>query len=297
MQKMTISLSIALLCAVLAGCSGPAVLPTATIPPTAEQPTPTVILATATPDVPTAAVVNGEGIPQSFYEGELKRFQSAGGVVSAGSTAEQTVIQDLIDQVLLAQGAAAKGYSVDDTALSDHINQLSQKLGTQAKLDNWINAQGYTQDEFRYAMRLSMASAWMRDQITSEVPTTAEQAHVRQIFFTDRVEADSILSQVRSGADFATLAEQYDPVTRGDIGWFPRGYLTQPQVEEAAFALQVGAVSEVISSDIGYHILQLIESDPQHALSPDALSVMQRAALKAWLEDQKNSSQIEIHVQ
>lgn len=297
MRKSIISLQILLVCALLAGCGSQTPQPTATVPPTSQPPTATVILATATPDVPMAAVVNGEGIPQSFYEGELTRFQNAGGVVADGSSASQTVIQDLIDQVLLAQGAAAAGFTVDDTALSDHINQISQKLGTQAKLDNWIASQGYTQDDFRYAMRLSMSAAWMRDKIAADVPSAAEQVHVKQIFFTDKAEADSILAQVRSGADFATMAEQYDPVTRGDIGWFPRGYLTQPQVEEAAFSLQVGAISEVISSDIGFHILQLVETDPQHALSPDALATLQHAAIRAWLEDQKNSGQIEIHVQ
>ena len=137
----------------------------------------------------------------------------------------------------------------------------------------------------------------MRDKINKEVPTTGDEVHLRQILFTEEANAQSVLQEVRSGADFATLAEQYDPITRGDIGWFPRGYLTQAKVEEAAFALQPGEVSEVISSDIGYHLIQVIERDGNHTLAPDAYQSAQKQAVIQWLAKQKESSQIEIRSQ
>ncbi len=65
-----------------------------------------------------------------------------------------------------------------------------------------------------------------------------------------------------------TLASEADPVTRGDLGWFPRGYLLQPEVEEAAFSLQPGEVSQVIKSAIGFHLVQVIEKDPARPVDP-----------------------------
>jgi peptidyl-prolyl cis-trans isomerase C len=282
------------------GCKATPPTPAATETPAAVTPSATVVMATATPNVPMAAIVNGQGIPQSLYEGDLKSYKasSAAGVTPAdGKTPEQTVIQDLVDQVLLSQGAAEKGFTVEDSALQDRINQLAEKMGGQQALDAWVQAQGYSQDDFKQEMRLSIAAAWMRDQITSAVPTTAEQVHVRQILFTEQANAQSVLQEVRSGSDFATLAGKYDTVTRGDIGWFPRGYLTQPQVEEAAFKLQAGEVSDVITSDIGYHLIQVIERDPNHPLSPDALAMMQHQAVQTWLTDKQKTSQIEMKVQ
>ena len=164
------------------------------------------------------------------------------------------------------------------------------------QLQTWMTAHQYSADQFQYAIRISSAAAWMRDKINKNVPTTGDEVHLRQILFTEEANAQSVLQEVRSGADFATLAEQYDPITRGDIGWFPRGYLTQAQVEEAAFKLQTGEVSEVISSEIGYHLIQLIERDPQPSLSPDAYR-LHTSRLSAWLANQQNTSQIEIRVQ
>ncbi len=132
----------------------------------------------------------------------------------------------------------------------------------------------------------------MRDKIISEVPDVAEQVHVLQIRVLSESEAQGIIAQMGTGSDFATLAQQYDPVTKGDLGWFPRGYLTQPAVDEAAFSLEPGGISQVIKSDIGFHIIQVIEKDSQHKLTPDALKFVQDQALIKWLEDKRSNSEI-----
>jgi peptidyl-prolyl cis-trans isomerase C len=246
-----------------------------------------------------AAIVNGEGIPLDQYQSELKRYQagiSADNQQAGTNKPEEIVIQDMIDQVLLAQGAAEKGFSVDDIKLQGRLNQLIEKLGGQSALDSYEQTQGYTPDEFKYALRVSIASTWMRDQITSAVPKTADQIHAQQIFLTDQTEAQAVLQEIKSGSDFATVAEEYDPVTRGDIGWFPRGYLTQQKVEDAAFALQPGGVSDVIQSDIGFHIIKVIERDAQHSLTPDAYSTLQHLAIQQWLQEKQKASQIEIQI-
>jgi peptidyl-prolyl cis-trans isomerase C len=285
----------------LTGCStsqpSPSVVPT--VSQAVLTATSTIVQPTATPDVPMAAIVNGEGIPLDQYQSELKRYQagiSADNQQAGTKKPEEIVIQDMIDQVLLAQGAAEKGFSVDDVKLQDRLNQLIETLGGQSALDGYEQAQGYSPDEFKYALRVSIASTWMRDQITATVPRTADQIHAQQIFLTDQTEAQAVLQEIKSGSDFATVAEEYDPVTRGDIGWFPRGYLTQQKVEDAAFALQPGGVSDVIQSDIGFHIIKVIERDAQHSLTPDAYSTLQHLAIQQWLQDKQKASQIEIQI-
>ena len=67
--------------------------------------------------------------------------------------------------------------------------------------------------------------------------------------------------RAKSGEDFAELAKQFsdapDPLRGGDLGYFSRGRMP-PELEEVAFALQnVGDVSEVVRSKLGFHIIQL----------------------------------------
>ena len=276
----------------LAGCQGVKNTPTPTPTSPPETPTPT--------EAPMALKVNGEGILLSEYQAELIRLQQAQTDLSKTATpVEQRdrVIEDLTDQLLLAQAAAQAGYKVDDATVQARIENLAKEMGGQDKLAAWESANSYTDESFQTALRRSIAVAWQRDQIINSVPTTADQVHVRQLLVQDQANAESLLSQLKNGADFATLAYQLDPPTGGDLGWFPQGYLTQTAVETAAFALETGKYSEIIQSELGFHIIYLIERDPNHPLSVDARRTLQEKKLDEWLKASKAVSKIEILVQ
>ena len=132
----------------------------------------------------------------------------------------------------------------------------------------------------------------MRDKIVAEVPSTAEQVHVQQILLYNQDTAQSFLAQLRGGADFDELAFKADPLTRGDLGWVPRGYLLNAQIEEAAFGLEVGQHSDVIATEVGFHIIRILERDPNRPLSPDATLALQELALKKWIEEQRTQANV-----
>ena len=270
--------------------------PTATLPPTAVLNTATPLPPTATP-APMAATVNGQGIQPSEYQGELQRYQAAQTAAKKTvdpAAAAKTVMDDLVDQDLLAQAGFKAGYTLDDAKLQTHIDGLIKQLGDASKLAAWQKQNFYTDDSFRRLEKVSQAAAWQRDQIIAGVPQTAAQIHARQILVFTPEEAASIESQVKNGADFATLASNYEPDTGGDLGWFPKGYLTEAPIETAAFNMTAGQVSDVIKTDLGYHIIQVIAVDPQHPLSPDARLTLQHKALEQWLQDQRAKSTIKI---
>lgn len=81
-----------------------------------------------------------------------------------------------------------------------------------------------------------------------------------------RAKADSILSEIRRGADFEQVArrESQDSSTRelgGDLGWQRRGELV-PEFEQMMFALAPGQVSPLVFTPYGFHILRVDRSKP-----------------------------------
>lgn len=90
----------------------------------------------------------------------------------------------------------------------------------------------------------------------------ANKIRVRQIVVKTEQEARDILAQLRNGADFTELARMrsIDPsaAAGGDLGYFGPGDML-PEFERAAMALQVGEVSGVIKTDLGYHVIKRIE--------------------------------------
>jgi peptidyl-prolyl cis-trans isomerase C len=245
-----------------------------------------------TPEI-LAARVNGTRISLGEYQSELALFQVA---VDRDLTPKdkERVLNDLIDRVLLAQAATEEGLVVDETTFEDRLEQLKTNIGGSQVLSDWMEAYGYDEDSFHRTLERSIASARMRDKIITSIPQTAEQVHARQILLLTAQEANEVLIQLQAGDDFDNLAFEYDPITRGDLDWFPRGYLPDPQLDEAAFSLEINEYSPVIETPAGFHILVIVEHDPQRFLEPDALLMLQIQALGEWLAERRSKSDIEI---
>ena len=258
------------------------------------QPTLTPAPPTATP-VPMALTVNGDGITVEDFNAQVQRYltsQGALGKTISSDEAANTVKEDLTAQLLLAQAARADGFTLDEAGLQARLDSLSAQIGGADALTTWESAHGYTDQAFRSELKRSAESAWMRDKIIAAVPSTAEQVHVQQILLYNQETARSFLIQLNGGANFDDLAFQADQITRGDLGWVPRGYLLEPKIEEAAFSLEVGAHSDVITTDVGFHILRILARDPNRPLSPDAYLALQELALKNWIAEQRQQANI-----
>lgn len=242
-----------------------------------------------------ALTVNGEGVTLVEFNAEVARYtsaQTALGRTADSVAATSTVIEDLVAQLLLAQSARANGLTLDDAALQERINSLAAQIGGAEALTGWESEHGYSDQAFRSALRRAVESAWMRDKIISTVPSTAEQVHVQQILLYNQDTAVNFHNQLNGGADFNELAFEADPFTRGDLGWVPRGYLLNAQIEEAAFNLTVGQYSDVLTTDVGFHIVRILEHASNRPLSPDALLSLQELALRKWIEEQRTQANV-----
>jgi parvulin-like peptidyl-prolyl isomerase len=286
-NSLTAALSIVLI--LLSSCSSGQGSKDTDTPVETANPTPT--------EAPLAARVNGEGILLTEYEAELKRYQA--GMEQLGEQydpelAKQEVMDYLVAQTLFTQAAAAQNYFIDEVDLQAKIDQYAETAGGQDVLQAWISENFFDSDSFRAAVSRDMAVIWMRNYLIAQVPQIAEQIHARQILVRSENEAIGIQRQLEVGTSFKSLAFSYDPLTGGELGWFPRGYLLQPEVENAAFSLQSGQYSGIIPTSFGFHIVEVIEVDPQHSLSQDALLFVQRQAIENWLDEQITQSTIEI---
>lgn len=286
-QFIWIVFALALGLSACASLSTPQPVSTATQTFTPEPPT-------VTPE-PLALTVNGEGITIVEFDAEVERYMRAQtelGKTITSADATSAVIEDLVAQMLLAQAARADGFQLDEDALQARIESLAEQIGGMENLSKWQSEQGYSEQAFRSALKRGAESAWMRDKIISSVPATVEQVHIQQILLYNEGTAQSFLTQLNGGADFDSLAFDADPITRGDLGWVPRGYLLEPKIEEAAFRLTVGEHSEVITTAVGFHILRILERDPSRLLSPDATLSLQEQALKKWVEEQRQQAEV-----
>ena len=226
----------------------------------------------------------------SEFQEELARYKAA---VNRELTPEDQiiVINDLINMTLLAQAANSEGFQISDQELDERINSLDTD---DQPLADWLAATGFTEESFRVYLKRSIEAAWMRDEIINEVPLEMEQIHAQQMLFYDLTSAEITLDTLNKGKDFSELASTHDPQTRGDLGWFPQGFLVLPELDPILFELEIGETSDIIETEIGYHIITVLDKDPSRPLDPAIRQLLKEKALGDWLERRWKLSTIEI---
>lgn len=99
-----------------------------------------------------------------------------------------------------------------------------------------------------------------------------------------KAKAEDLLKQIKAGADFAKLAQQNsddksNASKGGDLGWVMRGQMV-PEFEKATFALKQGQISDVVTTNYGFHIVQVMEREDAHQRSLDEVKGEILATLK-----------------
>jgi len=137
-----------------------------------------------------------------------------------------------------------------------------------------------------------------RDQATnSELSDEQKKAKLKQ--------AEDIRKRVVAGEDFAKLAKEYseDPGSKDKGGeyTFPRGQMV-PEFEAAAFSLGTNQVSDIVTTQFGYHIIKLSEKIPAKKaelakVSDDLKEGLKSQELQKQLPDYLEKAQKEANIE
>jgi parvulin-like peptidyl-prolyl isomerase len=120
--------------------------------------------------------------------------------------------------------------------------------------------------------------------------------------------ASRIRSEISTQEDFrricGTSSDCPSSPRCGDLGWFPRGRMIS-ELEEVAFALQPGQISDAFKSRFGWHILLVIDRKPaqiasfediKDSLKARLVHLKREFLLMAHIRDLRNSYKAEIHI-
>ena len=151
---------------------------------------------------------------------------------------------------------------------------------------------------FRDMVGMYLIRKELMNILSADITQTQEQIWVRHILVEDELTALEVTDKLADGQDFVVLAAEYssDETNKdngGDLGWFALGMMVQP-FEEAAFALEVGEISDPVQTDFGWHILQALGKE-QMPIDEAALENLRNQAFSEWMIEKRLEYELEIN--
>lgn len=197
-----------------------------------------------------AARVGGEPIYvyDITQEAAAQGLTAAGQHLAPGDEAYETVLNELIDQKLLAQEARRRGLDRTPEARR-RLETAEERILGNVLLENAVSE--------------TVTDAAIRRMYDEQVRLVemGDEVRARHILVATRDEAEAARERVLAGEDFAAVAFEVslDEATRlegGELGYVTQDTLALP-LATAAYATPVGELSEPVESDLGWHIVQV----------------------------------------
>ena len=240
--------------------------------------------------------INGDVIFRELKKAAIQ-YKKRGMPLTADQekSAAKTLIDDEIGRILLVLKAKAVGIKVSEKMLLEKLRKVKAKFKSDSIFEHRLSDRGMTVDQYKQELEIDM---YMDQLIKKEIepkikiPEKDSQAYYdknKSKFETqEKVRAsimllrfnpkegkageqavlkkfESILIQVKNGADFGALAQQHSQDSLaskgGDLGFFAQKQML-PAFSSRAFKMKVGEISEIFRTGHGFHVIKVTDRKP-----------------------------------
>lgn len=199
------------------------------------------------------------------------------------------LIEQLVDQTLLAEKALADGLDTDP--------------GIQFQLENQIRAV-LAEAYMRAAVTERVTEETVRAEYETRYAEVEPEQEVRasHILVESEEQAQALMEELEGGADFAALAAEHgtDGTAQrgGDLGYFVKSDMVEP-FADAAFEIAVGETGGPVQTPFGWHLIKVVDKRDRAApafeeVAGQIAGEMQQEAQRALIDDLRAEADVEI---
>jgi peptidyl-prolyl cis-trans isomerase C len=231
------------------------------------------------------------------------------------SDVKKRLVNEFIMRTLLINEIAKRKIEVSDQEIKIATDKIKASLPPNKKLDEFLKENKLSKEDIVLGVKVQKflkmeignnakptqkeISKFYKDN-RDKLFVAPESAHVRHILVAvnkgdnDRIKAakkekiENLRKQLLKGDDFAEVARKNSDCPSkeagGDLNFIRRGQTVKP-FEDAAFSQEKNVIGPVITTEYGYHVIQVLERKPAKTIAFDEV----KSKISAYLEQQKQS--------
>jgi peptidyl-prolyl cis-trans isomerase C len=268
-----------------------------------------------------AASVDEQILKKSVLEKNLSdRFNTfkdkipADKIKEVRSNMKKQLVDEFVMRALMEREVEKRNIEATDKEMEDALDQIRTNLPADKKIDEFMKENGISREDIYLGIKvrkmvrqnLGKKAKPSENEISKFYDNNkdrfniAESVHVRHILVAfkegddetikteKKLKIESLRKQIADGADFAEVASKNSDCPSkdkgGDLGLIQKGQTVKP-FEDAAFSQEKNVVGPVITTDSGYHVIQVLEHNRQKMTPLEDV----REKIKSYLGQQKET--------
>ncbi len=278
------------------------------------------------------ARVNGQPIYEDQLKPELEKSLRASkkhGMRTDDSSVvkrlQAKLLNKAIGDVLVNQESKKRTIENIEEKVEQRVKDLEKKYGAGQGMERYLKIRRITMDDLKESLKGRVrVDEYLKEQgvLEPEIPEdriramydadpesfsskeTFQVSHILIAVDEDagpeekeqaRQKAEQIRTEILAGKDFAAMAKEHSACKSasggGDLGRLKRGFMPA-EFDAVAFALEKDAVSEVVETKFGFHIIKLVDKDPGGLVPYEKM----RGFLRKYLQEEESKKRLVSHI-
>ncbi len=235
------------------------------------------------------------------------------------------VLNKAIGDMLINQESKKRTIENIDEKVEQRVKDLEKKYGAGQGMEKYLKIRRITMDDLRESLKGRVrVDEYLKEQgvLEPEIP----EDRIREMYDADpdsfsreetvrvshiliavdghaateekeqaRQKAEQIRKEILEGKDFAEMAKEHSDCKSasggGDLGPTKKGFMPA-EFDKVAFALEKDAVSEVVETKFGYHVIKVVDKHPAGVVPYEQM----RGFLKKYLQDEESKKKLASHI-
>ncbi len=225
------------------------------------------------------------------------------------------IISKLITEAIIEKDSRDKNFQITEKNLQESMDEYKEGIGGEEKYLEFLDNNNLTEEFFIENLRKTLLLEKHKDNIMKDFEVSEDEAikyfngnkediveiRASHILFSNEEDAKRVKEQLTNGGDFEELAKQesldsVSAINGGDLGYFSRGSRI-PEFEEKAFGLETGQISDVLKTEVGYHIILVKDKKEDYKeLKDKTITIIKEEKYIDYLGSLRENAKITVYI-